>query len=205
MNIEAIRARAVEKMTGIPEPPCEPGYRLHHGQRVEALALDIAQREKLDVNRDHLAIGALLHDIGKATTRENESHGEKGADIVRAEFADLMDADDLEAVAQIVLHHYDRPNSIWFDGKDKPAWPKEILIVQDADMLDHFGVPGIWLTLHWAAHKDFTPARTNTDWFTSEYMCSWRREARRSINFTASRRMLELRIAQMDDFFRQLK
>ena len=72
-------------------------------------------------------------------------------------------------------------------------------------LLDHFGVPGIWLTLHWATHKNFTPSQTITEWFTSEYMCSWRREARRSLNFQTSRRLLELRIAQMDDFFRRLK
>ena len=92
--------------------------------------------------------------------------------------ADLMDAEELEAVAQIVLHHYDRPNSVWFEGKEKPEWTPDILLVQDADVLDHFGVPGIWLTLHWATHKNFTPSQTITEWFTSEYMCSWRREAR---------------------------
>ena len=51
-----------------------------------------------------------------------------------------MDAEELEAVAQIVLHHYDRPNSIWFEGKEKPEWTPDILLVQDADVLDHFGV-----------------------------------------------------------------
>ena len=205
MNAEAIRTRAVAMMTGKPEPPCEPGYRLHHGQRVETLALEIAEREKLDVCRERLAIGALVHDIGKPGCAKSESHAVKGAEIVRSDFADLMDAEELEAVAQIVLHHYDRPNSIWFKGKEKPEWTPDILLVQDADVLDHFGVPGIWLTLHWATHKNFTPSQTITEWFTSEYMCSWRREARRSLNFQTSRRLLELRIAQMDDFFRRLK
>lgn len=205
MNAEAIRTRAVAMMTGKPEPPCEPGYRLHHGQRVETLALEIADREHVAVDRDRLAVGALVHDIGKAKCNPEASHAVKGAEIVRAEFADLMDAADLEAVAQIVLHHYDRPNSIWYEGKEKPEWSQDILLVQDADVLDHFGVPGIWLTLHWAAHKAFTPAQSINEWFTSEYMCSWRREARRSLNFQTSRRLLELRIAQMDDFFRRLK
>ena len=205
MNTEAIRTRAVAMMTGKPEPPCEPGYRLHHGQRVETLALEIAEREKLDVDRAGLAMGALLHDVGKADCNKDESHAVKGAAIVREQFADLMDAAELEAVAQIVLHHYDRPNSIWFEGKEKPVWSQNTLLVQDADVLDHFGVPGLWLTLHWATHKQFTPSQTINEWFTSEYMCSWRREARRSLNFQTSRRLLELRIAQMDDFFRRLK
>lgn len=204
MNIEAIRSRAIEMMAGQPEPPCEPGYRLHHGQRVETLALEIADREKLEVDHDRLAIGALLHDIGKADSGKGESHAVTGAQIVRTRFADLMDAEELEAVAQIVLHHFDRPNSIWFEGKEKPQWSPEILLVQDADMLDHFGIPGIWLSIHWATHKNLTPAQANTEWFISEYMSSWRREARRSLNYKTSRCMLERRIAQMDDFFRHL-
>ena len=57
MNAEAIRTRAVAMMTGKPEPPCEPGYRLHHGQRVETLALD-TQAERLPAVTRHPCLTA---------------------------------------------------------------------------------------------------------------------------------------------------
>ena len=204
MNTEAITARAVDRMSAIPEIPCEPGYRLHHGARAQKLALEIAEAEGLTVDRDALAMGALLHDIGKGGCPENESHAYRGAAIIQEAFRDLMDDTEREAVSEIVAHHYERPLSKWYADKEKPVWNNEILLVQDADVLDHFGIAGIWLALHWAAHKQFTPDQTIQEWETSAYMCAWREEARRSLNFKTSRRLLELRIAEMDDFFRRL-
>ena len=72
MNTEAITARAVDRMSSIPEIPCEPGYRLHHGARAQKLVLEIADAERLTVDRDVLAMGALLHDIGKVPDDEPE-------------------------------------------------------------------------------------------------------------------------------------
>lgn len=205
MNIEAIRARAVEMMAKTPETPCEPGYRLNHGRRTETLSLEIADAEKLSVDRDTLAMGALLHDIGKGSCAEGESHADRGAQIVRDTFADLFNPEELLNVAEIIAHHNERPNSKWYEGKEKPVWNLEILLVQDADVLDHFGTPGIWLSMHWAVYKNFSPAESVEQWFSSDYMSSWRQEARQSLNFRTSRRLLELRIAEMDAFFRRLK
>jgi len=205
MNIEAIRARASEMMAKTPEVPCEPGYRLNHGRRTEILSLEIADAEKLSVDRDPLAMGALLHDIGKDSCVKGESHAECGAHILRDKFADLMSPDEIFNVAEIIAHHYERPNSKWYEGKEKPVWNLEILLVQDADVLDHFGTPGIWLSMHWAVYKNFGPAESVEQWFSSDFMCAWRQEARRSLNFRTSRRLLELRIAEMDAFFRRLK
>lgn len=202
---EAIAERAIQQMARIPEPPYEPGYRLHHGQRVAKLAQQIATSENLPVHSERLAAGALLHDIGKFQCPKDASHAVQGAEIVRTHYCDLASSEDLEAIAQIVLHHYDRPLSMWFENKEKPSWCPEILVVQDADVLDHFGLSGIWLSLHWACHHAFSPLQAAENWFHSEHLCSWRTEARRSLNYATSRRMLELRIAEMDDFFRRLQ
>ncbi len=204
MNADAIRKRTAEIMSGIVEIPYEPGYRLHHGERSERLCMQIADAEKLAVDREILAMGALMHDIGKSGCGKGESHAVRGARMVKEMFADLMSPEELAKVAGIVEHHFERPNGKWYAGKEKPSWNNEILIVQDADVLDHFGIPGIWLSMHWAAYRKLSPALARHEWFDSERMVAWRNESVRSINFEASRRLLDLRIAEMDDFFRRL-
>ncbi len=204
MNSDAIRKRTAEIMSDSVEIPYEPGYRLHHGERSERLSMQIADAEKLVVDREIVALGALMHDLGKSSCLPGESHAVRGAKMVREIFADLMTPDELVQVAEIVEHHYERPNGKWYDGKEKPSWNHEILIIQDADVLDHFGIPGIWLSLHWAVHKKLSPARAQQEWFDSEHRETWRQEARRSLNFDTSRRMLERRLAEMDDFFQRL-
>ena len=190
-------------MRPVHEIPYEPGYRLNHGKRVEALSMQIVEAEALDVNRECLAIGARLHDIGKGDDKF-EPHGIRGARWVRERFADLLSPEALEQVADIVEHHYERPKSKWYIGKEKPTWNTEILIVQDADVLDHFGMSGIWISLRWSAHHHHSPAETKATWFDSERKINWRKEARKSLNFDTSRHILETRIAEMDAFFHRL-
>lgn len=203
LNLALIHEQARRLMGRAEEPPFEPGYRLHHGIRVEALSLDIAEAEALAVDRDILAVGARLHDIGKSDGT-SDGHGVRGAAIVRDRFADLLPGSACEAVAAIVQHHYERPNSKWYVGRAKPSWPTSILAVQDADVIDHFGLPGIWIALHRATQQGRSPDETRADWFETAHQSSRRIEARQSLNFASSRRMLELRIAEMDDFFRRL-
>ena len=204
MNCDAIKKRAVELMADTIELPYEPGYRLHHGERTATLCMEIADAEGLTVDREALALGALMHDIGKSSSALGESHGVRGAHMVKELFADLMTPDELAKVAEIVEHHYERPNSKWFASKAKPVWNTEILVVQDADVLDHFGIPGIWLSMHLAVQKKFSPALARQEWFEAPRMVTWRADARRSLNFESSRRSLELRITEMNDFFRRL-
>lgn len=204
MNTDAIRERAVALMADTIELPYEPGYRLHHGGRTATLCMEIADTEGLTVDREALALGALMHDIGKSSAALGESHGVRGAQMVKELFADLMTPDERTKVAEIVEHHYERPNSRWFANKAKPLWSTEILVVQDADVLDHFGIPGIWLSMHWAVQKKFSPVLARQEWFEAPRMVTWRADARRSLNFEISRRLLELRIAEMDDFYRRL-
>lgn len=203
LNLEAIHQRAEAIMGDVHEIPYEPGYRLLHGKRTEVLCMQIVEAENLDVNRDCLAIGARLHDIGK-TGDKFEPHGVRGALWVREKFADLMSPDALAQVAEIVEHHYERPNSKWYTEDNKPTWNTEILVVQDADVLDHFGMPGIWISMRWSAYHHRSPAETRAAWFDSKSKHNWREEARKSLNFDASLPMLEARIAEMNDFFNRL-
>jgi uncharacterized domain HDIG len=185
------------------EFPCEPGYRLHHGERVAKLAAEIRDMENLAVDSCAMRFGAIMHDIGKAGCPKGVSHAANGARIIERNFADILSREESSAISEIVARHCDRPNSKWYAGRDKPALKPEILAVQDADVLDHFGPSGIWLSLHWAAAKDASPLDTARYWFDSQQSNDWRAEAERSLNFESSRATLKTLVAEMNEFYRK--
>jgi len=201
MEREGIIDWALAKMQMAEEYPLEKGYRYHHGLRTALVALSLAEGMNIAVNRDVLYIGGLLHDVGKAVCK-GLGHGRAGAETIRAEIAGLFTAVELEAVCNIVANHYCRPNSKYYEGQVKPVFPIEVLLVQDADILDHFGANAIWLALHWAAAEGRT--RQQSIKFYREQDAKWHAEARQGLNFPLSRRNLEERIAYSDAFFARL-
>jgi len=140
------------------DSPLERGYRLHHGQRVAALATLLADRMHIDVGRDILYVGALLHDLGKSGGQPDKGHGERGAEITRDEISHLFAKEELNRVCSIVEKHYMRPNNLRFEGREVPEFADEVLLVQDADVLDHHGLFGVWLNMYWNAHERRSPS-----------------------------------------------
>lgn len=208
MNLGEIVTLAEKLMGPIREVPHEQGYRLHHGKRVADLAMLIAKEEKLDLNLDILIVSGLLHDIGKNKSKNVDDgvvHGPKGAEIVRERFSSLMTEEELEQVCDIITNHNSRPHSKWYDGKERPVLSNEILVIQDADLLDHFGEAGVNIILKWAKVKN-TPLNTlYNEWINHPLKISWREESRSSINFEFSRAELERRIEYMNVVLSELK
>lgn len=200
MQTEQILAWAADQMAAAPEPALEPGYRYHHGLRVAKLALALARTEVLAVDEQLLYVGGLLHDVGKAG-EQGKGHGPRGAELISQQIADLFSAEELRRVTEIVANHYMRPKSKYLRHQPDPGWSAEVLLVQDADTLDHFGANGIWIAHHWSTVERRSPARSiRWHWVDN---APWHEESRRSINFPAARAELERRIACMDAFVRQ--
>jgi hypothetical protein len=207
MDVPAILDWARARMADADDAPMERGYRLAHGIRVGELAVALAAREAPDVAPAELfRVAGVLHDIGKAGYRGPEPHGPRGVAIVRAEAAQWFAPDELDRVCFMVEHHYDRPFSRWFDDRPRPSWPVEVLLLQDADLLDHCGANYFWLSIHHAAGRSQSAAsflQANDDETCLRYGAGWRRETRRSLNFEESRREFDRRQAVCDAFFRQ--
>jgi len=190
-------------MANVHEYPCEPGYRLHHGERVANLAASICETEGIAHDPVTMRLGAIMHDIGKCACPKGMSHATHGAEIVASHFADLLSPDEMSAICEVIARHCDRPRSKWYEGHAKrPTVKPHILAVQDADVLDHFGPSGIWLSLHWAMVKNSSPAETARHWIESHQSQDWRAESRQSLNFDSSRIVLDKHIAMMDGFYR---
>jgi len=85
-----------------------------------------------------ILVGAWLHDIGKGDRAPLGVWGAaRAADSQR-----LLPPEQLEQIAQIVGGHTLR--------KQKP-FPFYVKLVQDSDILDHFGTQEIWLSFNYAA------------------------------------------------------
>lgn len=187
-------------MLGREDAPLETGYRYYHGLRVSKLALALAQSESISVESDLLFIAALLHDVGKAGTK-GKGHGPRGAELIARSIPQLFNSEELRYVTNIVANHYMRPHSKYLQGEPDPGWPPEVLLVQDADTLDHFGANGIWISHHWAAMERRDQASSiSRHWVDDE---AWRQESQRAMNYPTALCELQHRISCMDSFIRQ--
>lgn len=203
MDKEAVLKWAQRRMAGADDSPLEPGYRYHHGLRVGALAVGLAEREKIAVDAELLYVAGVLHDVGKSGYSGEEPHGPRGEEILRAETAAWFSADELDRVARMVSRHYARPRSRWYEGQEKPAWPDEVLLIQDADILDHFGCNHVWQAFHWASHLRQSPQDTLAYYWRNPREVEWRGEGRNALNYDASREEFDRRLARSDAFCRE--
>jgi len=186
------------------EFPCEPGYRLHHGERVADIAASVCETEGVAIpDPVILYFGALMHDIGKCGCPKGVSHAAHGVKIVETHFADLLSPGEMADICEIILLHCERPKGKWAaKWTHTPTFKPVVLAVQDADVLDHFGPSGIWVSFHWAAVKNSSPEETARFWFESEQSAEWRAESLQSLNFESSRAAFVKHIDMMNAFYR---
>ena len=207
MDIPAILSWARARMERADDSPMEPGYRLHHGERVGAIAAALAARVcPGEAPAEIYRVAGAVHDVGKAGYRGPEPHGPRGARILRAEAAAWFSPDELDLVCLMVENHYQRPLSRWYDGKAKPVWPAPVLVLQDADLIDHFGANYFWIAFHHAVARGETPAA-----FLAAYHepgarrgLGWVQDSRRSLNYEDSRRELDRRQRLAEAYYAEL-
>jgi len=172
----------------------EKGSIYYHGQRVANTVLQL-RRAILPNDESHddiLSVAAWFHDIGK----DIEPHAHTGAILVR----DLLQAhcasEELEEICGLIALHCDRrPN----DNKHS-AYVK---LLQDADLLDHFGVMAVWWSIMWSAHEDESPAR-NLDYFEREWQ-PFCKKHRALLNYPQSIAAYDEKITFEQEFFARFR
>jgi len=192
MDTENILRWGAAKMKLADATPLERGYRYYHGLRSASLACALARAENLAVRHEELYIGAFLHDVGKADYL-GVGHGPRGQELIEAEIAHLFTPRELVLVGQIVSNHYARQQS--------STMPVEVLLVQDADALDHFGSNAVWLAFHWAKHQGRNQAETMQFYHKEDR--EWRKRSLQGLNFARSRQEMHHRLARIEEFFAQ--
>lgn len=194
---EKILLWGAEKMQQADATPLEIGYRYYHGLRTAALAGALARAMGLKVDAEALYIGAFLHDVGKAEC-SGFGHGRGGKEVIEAEIPHLFTPAELAKVTDIVANHYRRPCQ---GGKnsDRHPFSAEVLLVQDADALDHFGSSAVWLAFHWSKHQGRNQSQTIQFYHNEDLL--WRQRALAGLNYDLSRREMEYRLGRIDEFF----
>ena len=116
----------------------------YHGLRVSRGVIELRKRLTEDGGwDDRLRAAALFHDVGKGFPR----HAHIGAALARELLKDEMTARELEDVCGLIAAHQDRrPGS-----GEYTFWQK---LLQDADLLDHYGAQGLWLGCYYSACHD---------------------------------------------------
>jgi uncharacterized protein len=194
MNIEKINEIAFKTMSRRKSHlQREKGFIYYHGQRVAKMSINL--RKDLfpnDLLMDEIIyIGALFHDVTKGI----EPHNKTGAHLVKSLLEHECSREDLDKISNIIEHHNARNND------DLPFYIK---IVQDADILDHFGSLEIWLKFMYSAHKEENVFDAIRLWDSEEHK-SYLDSSRKALNYDLSKRIFDRKIefeTQFQDRFK---
>ena len=164
------------------QPTREFGYLLHHGQRVAALSLTLCQRlnPTAPIDLEVLFAAALFHDVGKCIG----SHAETGAKLATGLLQDTCSPDELAQIAFLINQH---------NKRNQPDLPLAAHILQDADVLDHFGTQNIWLCFFHSAHSERSPQDT-LDYYHSEENKRYLESCRALLNLDIARDAYDQRL-----------
>lgn len=122
----------------------ERGFIYYHGQRVASIAVELRKRLfPTDNAHDQiLMVASYFHDVAKGI----EPHSYYGASLVREILRDHCTEAQLDKISEIIKRHQFRDKSKNYNDLIK--------IVQDADILDHFGTIGLWMNFHYYASTE---------------------------------------------------
>lgn len=148
MNLNAIMDIAVTEMKYKSSHPFkELGNKFYHGQRVCETIKQLCGIIGYKNNIDTLMVAAWFHDICNGS----ENHELHGADKTRELLDSLCSNDELSTIYKLISLH---------DSRDNDNLTIETKILQDADLLDHFGVFEIWSSLHYALKENLSICAT---------------------------------------------
>lgn len=189
--LDHLAARLMAKRK--PHAQRERGSIYFHGQRVSRGVIQLRKLVTSDNSHDpYLRVAGLFHDVGKGM----EPHAHIGAVLMKELLRPYMAPDEVDEVVRLIDVHDDRkPDS---DKHDLP-----VRLLQDADLLDHFGTQEIWMCFsYYATHE--RGVSEALDFYRNDYKKSVNRQ-RKLLNFEESRRIFEEKYRFQRDFIKRLK
>lgn len=171
----------------------EKGAIYYHGERVAKTVIHLRKiilpkEEKYDAI---LTIAAWFHDMGKGI----EPHDKYGAVLTKEALKELVPSKELESICELIALHSDR----------KPEHNHSVLVklLQDADIIDHFGVYEIWMNFQYYAHKD-EPIAASIEFYEKEFP-KYKDNCRKLINFDVAREIFDEKCEFTDHFVKRMK
>ncbi len=123
----------------------ERGNKYYHGQRTGRLCLTLRQYilPQYSGHDDILTVASWFHDILNGVN----GHEKKGAILTRSLLRTHCTSEDLNEICSLVSLH---------DSRGKQNTSIYLKLLQDADLLDHFGVFDIWSAFLYAVPHNQT-------------------------------------------------
>ena len=157
----------------------ELGFTYYHGQRVARSVIALRKRVTDDETHDALLrCAAMFHDVGKGYT----AHGAAGAEMARYLLKDELTEEELSEVCRLIFAHDCRA-----PGTDE--WDLWAKLLQDADLLDHFGTVETWMNFHVCAYED-APLQESVRFYREEYPAELKKH-RAKLNFEVSKAIFD--------------
>lgn len=177
MEMEKIKEIAISEMKHKSSHPFkEPGNKYYHGQRVGQLVCNLCKALSYNGDTDVLVAAAWFHDICNGT----EQHEALGAEKTFSLLRNLCTEEEAAAVRDLIAVH---------DSRELAGLPMAAQILQDADLLDHFGTFEVWNTVQYALKEELSmteAAGLMTDKYRDE-----REQHRNLLHFELSRKIYD--------------
>jgi uncharacterized protein len=166
----------------------EKGFIYYHGQRVANIALTLRKLilPEDDSRDDLLAAAAYFHDIAKGI----EPHGQYGAVLAVDLLKEYCTQDELSEITEMIRCHQLRD--------DAAAYPDHIKILQDADILDHFGTIEVWMNFQYYAFTD-EPVSESVKFYKDEFP-QHIKEVWQMLNYEVSKRIYKEKVNFINSF-----
>lgn len=189
--LDRLAARLMAKRK--PHVQRERGSVYYHGQRVAKGVIQLRKMVTSDNSHDpYLRVAALFHDVGKGM----DPHAAIGATLMREQLKPYLAPDEIEEVTRLIANHDDRkPDS------SKHDLPTRLL--QDADLLDHYGTQEIFMCFSYSATHE-RGIHTALDFYREDFKKIVNRQ-RKLLNFEESRRIFEEKYRFEREFIKRLK
>ena len=194
MDFLALDALAVKLMLGRKSHrEREVGAAYDHGKRVSVGVISLRKAVTDDDSHDDLLrAAAMFHDVGKGI----EPHAHTGALLVRDYLQGHATQEEIEVIARLIAAHDDRPPQedqyyIW------------VRLLQDADLLDHYGTYDIWRCFSYYAYNGQVGIQKAVDFMNNENPQKIERH-RRLLNYEVSRLIYDEKIAFESSFTKRL-
>lgn len=194
MDFSALDALAAKLMRGRKShKEREIGAVYDHGKRVAAGVISLRKAVTDDDSHDDfLRAAAMFHDVGKGI----EPHAHTGALLARDMLQGYAEQDEIEEIARLIAAHCDRhPED---DRHD--LWAR---LLQDADLLDHFGTYDIWMCFCYYAYNGQEGIQKAADFLEHDFP-QHAEKHRRLLNFDVSRQIYDEKLAFERDFTQRL-
>lgn len=182
MDLQLIKARALENLSKRKaHKRRETGFIYYHGERTANLVISL---RKLVLPEDSsmddiLQAAAYFHDVAKGV----EPHSKYGAILAEEMLQDLCSKEELDKICELIRLHTSRKKGNCDDYAK---------LLQDADLLDHFGSIELWMGMHYAAAEDW-----NIDTLVDFYKGDFKEDAdknRSLINYEVSERIFDEKV-----------